>query len=278
MTTGNKNDQYNPQALIGANYDQAVQNFFSFVFKKTPSTTEGYHNQPDGFVYYLVKTIKVLEVLISGFDESLNETFTIIDGDYLFNSTIKNTDYLAKTTTKKVSELPLSETGLHLEYLLSKLSYFFNDQNEENGYRLLKLINLLFAPAGYEFPDADQGTTGSGDGSTENFNKEDEGEEIQRFPGLNRMLTNILTPVLGDILGDGVSEVSAMVLKDVVPQMLIPLLMDGIGDPNKVVEGVDEDTRETIEGLIEAGIIPKSVVSFFMWLTSDEAQTLFNHP
>jgi len=145
---------YNLQALMSDNYDQAMQNFFSFVFKKGVGITppSDYAVQSGGMLFYLGKTLKILEVLLSLYDECLNDDFVIVDGTHLFSTTITNVDYLAIIKTKKVSDQAISEKGLHLEYLLSKLGYFFNDKNEEeNGYRILKLLNIFLASGGYEF-------------------------------------------------------------------------------------------------------------------------------
>jgi|GEM_PF-665147 len=209
---------YNSQALMSDNYDTAMQNFFSFVFKKGVGITppSDYGIQSGGMLFYLGKTLKILEVLLSLYDENLNDDFTIVDGEHLFNTTVTNTDYLATIKAKKVSDQVLSKKGLHLEYLLSKLGYFFNDENEENGYRTLKLLNIFFASGGYEFGYLKQTVLD---------------------------LVNAYNPTIGGIIASN-PDLFNPLFENLVTYLLVPLFNNTPATPSKILSS---DLRELLK-------------------------------
>lgn len=238
---------YNSQALLSDNYDQAMQNFFSFVFKKGVGITppSDYGVQSGGMLFYLGKTLKILEVLLSLYDESLNDDFIIADGEHLFSTTVSNTDYLTTIKTKKVSDQALGEQGLHLEYLLSKLGYFFNDKNEENGYRTLKLLNIFFASGGYEFDYLKQTVLD---------------------------LVNAYNPTIGGIIASN-PDLFNPLFENLVTYLLVPLFNNTPATPNKILS---DDLKELLKPFLS--LLPENWRNLIKWLDTTDAQTFLNEP
>ncbi|MCL8212532.1 hypothetical protein [Mesoplasma whartonense] len=239
---------YNPQALMSDNYDQAMQNFFSFVFKKGVGITppSGYAVQSGGMLFYLGKTLKILEVLLSLYDECLNDDFVIVDGTHLFSTTITNVDYLAIIKTKKVSDQAISEKGLHLEYLLSKLGYFFNDKNEEeNGYRILKLLNIFLASGGYEFSYLKQTILD---------------------------LVNAYNPTIGAILALN-PDLFNPLFQNFVTYLLVPLFNNTPATPSKILS---DDLKELLKPFLS--LLPDNWRNLIKWLDTTAAQNFLNEP
>ena len=238
---------YNSQALLSDNYDQAMQNFFSFVFKKGVGITlpSDYGVQSGGMLFYLGKTLKILEVLLSLYDESLNDDFIIADGEHLFSTTVSNTDYLATIKTKKVSDQALGEQGLHLEYLLSKLGYFFNDENEENGYRILKLLNIFFASGGYEFDYLKQTVLD---------------------------LVNAYNPTIGGIIASN-PDLFNPLFENLVTYLLVPLFNNTPATPDKLLS---DDLKEFLKPFLS--LLPENLRNLIKWLDTTDAQTFLNEP
>ena len=109
---------------------------------------------------------------------------------------------------------------------MSKLGYFFNDENEENGYRILKLLNIFFASGGYEFDYLKQTVLD---------------------------LVNAYNPTIGGIIASN-PDLFNPLFENLVTYLLVPLFNNTPATPNKLLS---DDLKEFLKPFLS--LLPENL-------------------